>query len=97
LSLREYLAEKVLGAYRAYAMGTDDETDPANIAADNQLKVWLKLFSDEVGSPNFTVYVSGGGVKRINVEPLPDPEEIGKVLSGAARTLESIKNDAKVP
>jgi hypothetical protein len=97
LPLREYLAEKVLDAYMAYAMGTVDETDPANIEVDNQLKVWLKLFSDEVGSPNFTFCVSGGGVEHINVEPLPDPKEVGKVLSHAARMMETIKNDAKVP
>ena len=96
LPLREYLAEKVLGAYTAYAMGTGDGTDPANIEADNQLKVWLKLFSDEVGSPNFTFCVSGGGVKRINVEPRPDSEGDTKVTDRAAMMFESIKHDAKV-
>jgi hypothetical protein len=97
LPLRDYLAEQVLDAYRAYAMGTDDETDPVNIAADNELKVWLKLVSDEVGSPNFTFCASGSGVEHISVEPLPDPEEVGRVLARAAMMSESLKSDTKVP
>jgi hypothetical protein len=97
LPLRDYLAEKVLDAYMSYAMGTDDDTDPANIEADNELKVWLKLFAGEVGSPNLTFCVSGSGVEHISVEPLPDPEELWKVLSGGAMMLASVKNAAKVP
>jgi hypothetical protein len=96
LPLREYLAENVLAAYLRYTAGPDDPSDPQNIEADNQLKVWLRLFSDEVGSPNFTFYVADGYVEHIDVEPLPSPEEIAKVLGRAPMMLESTKNDAEV-
>jgi hypothetical protein len=75
LPLHVYLAENVLAAYLRYTAGPGDPSDPQDIEADNQLKVRLRLFSDEVGSPNFTFYVLNGYVGTIEVQPLPSPEE----------------------
>jgi hypothetical protein len=90
-SLRDLLAEAILESYITYVSSPDDETDPANIMADNQLKVFLKLFSDHVGSPNFTLCVSRERIMEIQVEPLATPEAEVKAMIQAALLAEEAR------
>jgi hypothetical protein len=90
-SLRDLLAEVIVESYITYASGPDDETDPANIMAHNQLKVFLKIFADHVASSRFTFFVSKERIMKIHVEPLPTPEAEAKAIVQAAVLAEEAR------
>ncbi|MBL0407616.1 hypothetical protein JKG68_27235 [Microvirga aerilata] len=96
-SLRDLLAEGVVECYTTYASGPDDKIHPANIAADNQLKVFLKLFADHVASSHFTFFVSKERIVKIHVETLPTPEAEAKTMIEAALLAEGAQPGNRSP
>jgi hypothetical protein len=95
LPLREYLAEKVLDAYKTWIMTPADDANPASVRAEHQFKLWLRLLSDLAGSPNFTFYLRDDGTVCFEVEPLPDPELVAKFMIQSALLVEGIRSDAR--
>jgi hypothetical protein len=95
LPLREYLAEKVLDAYKTWIMTPADDANPASAEADHNFQVWLRLLADLANSPNFTYYLKDDGTVHFEVEPLPDPEFLAKFMIQSALLVEGIRSDAR--